>query len=280
MRAAPTSRAARSRCRIRSPTNSARIVAAAGRRRERHRFAIPRPARRVRRPGRACAVSRRGHAQCRRAVPRRRAQDARRTSARKAERWPAIPLALHPDRLFPPDPATRELARRLYATVKDLPIVSPHGHTDPQWFADNLPFANASALFITPDHYVFRMLYSQGVPLEDLGIPRRDGGAVEQDARRIWRTFAERFHLFHGTPTRIWLDHAFATVFGIDERLDGRIGRPRLRPHQRLPRRARIPAARAVRALQHRGARHHRIAARSAGSPREDPGERMERLAS
>src|SRR5512147_1814860 len=130
-----------------------------------------------------------------------------------------IPLVLHPDRLFPADPATRGLARRLYATVKDLPIVSPHGHTDPQWFADDAPFANASALFITPDHYVFRMLYSQGVRLEDLGIPRNDGGPVEQDARRIWRTFADHYHLFRGTPTRIWLDHAFATVFGIDERL-------------------------------------------------------------
>ncbi len=130
-----------------------------------------------------------------------------------------IPLDLHPDRLFPAEPATRELARRLYATVKDLPILSPHGHTDPQWFADDAPFANASALFITPDHYVFRMLYSQGVRLEDLGIPRRDGTPVEQDARRIWRTFAANYHLFRGTPTRTWLDHAFATVFGIDERL-------------------------------------------------------------
>ena len=130
-----------------------------------------------------------------------------------------IPINLHPDRLFPADAATRDLARRLYATVKDLPIVSPHGHTDPQWFADDAPFANASALFITPDHYVFRMLYSQGVRLEDLGIPRKDGGPVERDARRIWRTFAERYHLFRGTPTRIWLDHAFSTVFGIDERL-------------------------------------------------------------
>ena len=74
-----------------------------------------------------------------------------------------IPLNLHPDRLFPADAATRDLARRLYATVRDLPIVSPHGHTDPQWFADDTPFANASALLITPDHYVFRMLYSQGV---------------------------------------------------------------------------------------------------------------------
>ncbi len=130
-----------------------------------------------------------------------------------------IPLRLDPDRLFPAEPATRDLARRLYATVKDLPIVSPHGHTDPQWFADDAPFANASALFITPDHYVFRMLYSQGVRLEDLGIPRKDGGAVERDARKIWRTFAAHYPLFRGTPTRIWLDHAFATVFGVEERL-------------------------------------------------------------
>jgi glucuronate isomerase len=134
----------------------------------------------------------------------------------------AIPMHLHPDRLFPADPAVRGLARRLYATVKDLPIVSPHGHTDPQWFADNMPFANASALLITPDHYVFRMLYSQGVPLESLGIPRRaDAGAggVEPDPRAIWHAFAANYHLFRGTPTRMWLDHAFNTVFGIDERL-------------------------------------------------------------
>ncbi len=131
----------------------------------------------------------------------------------------SIPLNLHPDRLFPADPATRAVARRLYATVKDLPIVSPHGHTDPQWFADNAPFANASALFIVPDHYVFRMLYSQGVRLEDLGIPRHDGGPVETDMRKIWHTFAAHYHLFRGTPTRLWLDHAFHTVYGIDERL-------------------------------------------------------------
>ena len=128
-------------------------------------------------------------------------------------------LNLHPDRLFSSDPAQRILARALYATVKDLPIVSPHGHTDPQWYADNEPFSNASALFITPDHYVFRMLYSQGVPLEDLAIPRKDGGPVEQDARKIWRTFAAHYHLFRGTPTRIWLDHAFHETFGIRERV-------------------------------------------------------------
>ena len=130
-----------------------------------------------------------------------------------------LKLELHPDRLFSSDPTQRGLARALYATVKDLPIVSPHGHTDPQWFADNEPFSNAAALFITPDHYVFRMLYSQGLKLEDLAIPRRDGGPVEGDARKIWRSLAANYHLFRGTPTRIWLDHAFYQVFGIRERL-------------------------------------------------------------
>ncbi len=152
------------------------------------------------------------------------------------------PLNLHPDRLFSSDPAQRNLARALYATVKDLPIVSPHGHTDPQWYADNEPFSNASALFIVPDHYVFRMLYSQGVPLEDLAIPRRDGGPVEQDARKIWRAFAAHYHLFRGTPTRIWLDHAFHETFGIRERvspdsadrvfdqINGCLAKPEFRP--------------------------------------------------
>jgi glucuronate isomerase len=129
------------------------------------------------------------------------------------------PLVLHPDRLFSSEPRQRELARALYATVKDLPIVSPHGHTDARWFAENEPFSNASALFVTPDHYVFRMLYSQGVRLEELAIPRRDGGEVEGDARKIWRTFATHYQLFRGTPTRVWLDHAFHEVFGIRERL-------------------------------------------------------------
>ncbi|MDH4181170.1 MAG: glucuronate isomerase [Betaproteobacteria bacterium] len=129
------------------------------------------------------------------------------------------PIDLHPDRLFPAEPATRALARALYDTVRDLPIVSPHGHTDPQWYADDAPFPDASALLIVPDHYVFRMLYSQGIPLEQVGIPRRDGGPVERDARKIWRTFAAHYHLFRGTPTRMWLDHAFRAEFGMEERL-------------------------------------------------------------
>jgi len=130
-------------------------------------------------------------------------------------------LTLHPDRLFPADPTTRKLARALYDTVCDLPIVSPHGHTDPQWFADDAPFPDPAALLITPDHYVFRMLYSQGITLESLGVPRADGGEIERDPRRIWRVFAEHYHLFRGTPTRIWFDHALHEVFGVRERLDG-----------------------------------------------------------
>ncbi|HWK47514.1 MAG TPA: glucuronate isomerase [Stellaceae bacterium] len=129
------------------------------------------------------------------------------------------PLTLHADRLLPSDPGTRAIARRLYQTVRDLPIVSPHGHTDPRWFSRNEPFPNPSALFITPDHYVFRMLYSQGIPHEALGIPRVDGGPTETDPRKIWRLFASNFHLFRGTPTRMWLDHAFHETFGIRERL-------------------------------------------------------------
>ena len=132
-----------------------------------------------------------------------------------------IPLDLDPDRLFPAEPGTRRLARSLYEIVRDLPIVSPHGHTDAQWFADNAPFRDPASLLIVPDHYVFRMLYSQGIPLEALGVARVDdpGAMPAYDPRTIWRLFAAHYHLFRGTPTRLWLDHAFHTVFGIDERL-------------------------------------------------------------
>ncbi len=125
-------------------------------------------------------------------------------------------LELHPDRLFPADPTTRAIARRLYGEVKNLPIVSPHGHTDPAWFAYNEPFPDPARLLITPDHYVFRMLYSQGVPLDAIGIPTEDGSPTEQDGRTIWRLFAKHYHLFRGTPSRMWLDWVFAEVFGLD----------------------------------------------------------------
>lgn len=132
----------------------------------------------------------------------------------------AQPLTLHEDRLFPSDAAQRAIARRLYAQVAGLPIISPHGHTDPAWFAGNAPFVNATELLLVPDHYVFRMLYSQGVSLEALGIPRRDGSRAAVDPRAAWHLFASSFHLFRGTPSSMWLNHAFFEVFGLRVRLD------------------------------------------------------------
>jgi glucuronate isomerase len=131
----------------------------------------------------------------------------------------AAPLQLHADRLFPADPATRDIARRLHTSVAGLPIISPHGHTDPAWFATDAPFADPASLLITPDHYLFRMLHSQGIPLEPLGIARRDGRLSEGDPRVIWRRFAGAYHLFRGTPSRLWLDWVFAELFGLDVRL-------------------------------------------------------------
>jgi len=126
---------------------------------------------------------------------------------------------LHPDRLFSAEPQLRTIARRLYDGIATLPIISPHGHTDPTWYADDQNFADPASLFVIPDHYIFRMLYAQGVPLEKLGVPRVDGGATESDPRAIWRLFAAHWHLFRGTPTRLWLDHAFSTLFDINEAL-------------------------------------------------------------
>jgi glucuronate isomerase len=125
-------------------------------------------------------------------------------------------------RFFDSDPAVRRLAHELYLGVKDLPIISPHGHVDSKLLADNAPFPDPSELIIIPDHYIFRMLYSQGIPLEALGIPAADGSLAEKDHRKIWQIFAENFYLFSGTPTGAWLAHEFEVVFGVAEKLNGR----------------------------------------------------------
>ncbi|MFK7992515.1 MAG: glucuronate isomerase [Granulosicoccus sp.] len=126
---------------------------------------------------------------------------------------------LNDDRLLPSESGAKHIARRLYEQVKSLPIISPHGHTDPRWYAENEAFSDPANLFVTPDHYVFRMLHSHGVPLEALGVPRVDGGWIEQDSRKIWQIFAQNYHLFRGTPSRLWIDHALCEVFGVKERL-------------------------------------------------------------
>ncbi|MEM6460930.1 MAG: glucuronate isomerase [Pseudomonadota bacterium] len=125
----------------------------------------------------------------------------------------------HPDRFFPPDEKVRTLARALYAGVRDLPIVSPHGHTDPQWFADNERFPDPASLLVVPDHYVLRMLVSQGILLEELGVKPLQASTSKFDAEAIWQRFADNYYLFAGTPTRLWLDHTFESLFELNEPL-------------------------------------------------------------
>ncbi len=130
------------------------------------------------------------------------------------------PLDQHPDRFFDSDPAVRKVARNLYASVAELPLVCPHGHVPPALMADDQAFAEPASLLIRPDHYIFRMLYSQGVTLESLGIPTRKGSSDDADPRRCWECFASHYHLFYGTPTRAWLDYVFYFVFGLRNALD------------------------------------------------------------
>ena len=129
------------------------------------------------------------------------------------------PLTLHPDRLFPADTGVRAIARAIYAQVVGLPIVSPHGHTDPSWFALDAPFGDATQMLLHPDHYLFRMLYSQGISLNDLGIGN-GASARGADRRESWRLLAKNYHLFRGTPSRMWLDWVFAEAFGMEVQLD------------------------------------------------------------
>jgi glucuronate isomerase len=128
---------------------------------------------------------------------------------------------LHPHRYFDPEPESRRVAAALYERVAGLPLVCPHGHVDPKLLATNERFPDPAALLVIPDHYVTRMLYSQGIALERLGIPTLDGSPVEEDPRRIWQLFAENFYLFRATPSGAWITHELEDVFGITDPLDG-----------------------------------------------------------
>ena len=130
---------------------------------------------------------------------------------------------MNPNRYF--DPALQTEARQLYDSIADLPLICPHGHIDPRLFANpDYRFGTPVDLLIIPDHYIFRMLYSQGVPLEDLGVPTQDGTPVSQEHRAIWQTVADHWYLFAGTPTGIWLRDELATVFDIAEPLNSENG--------------------------------------------------------
>ena len=129
-------------------------------------------------------------------------------------------FSLHPDRFFDADPSVRRAARALYEEMRTLPLVCPHGHVDPSLLAEDRAFPEPAALLITPDHYLFRMLFSQGVTMESLGVPTRDPkAAIERDPRKVWRIFAANYHLFRGTPSRAWLDYELHELFNVRERL-------------------------------------------------------------
>ena len=151
-------------------------------------------------------------------------------------------LVLDEDRFFGPEPSVRRVARKLFEETRDLPIVSPHGHVDPQLLADDAPFPEPTALLVQPDHYLLRMLYSQGIPLERLGISPRDGAPAERDPRRVWQLVGDHYRLFRGTPTGVWLSYELHHVFGVRTKLSGataqavydeiqeRLGSPEFRP--------------------------------------------------
>lgn len=128
-------------------------------------------------------------------------------------------LVLHEDRYFSSDPEKRKISRHLYQMIKDLPLFCPHGHVDPGLFAENKSFGTPTELLVIPDHYLYRMLYSQGIPMKSFGVPRIDGSTVETNHRKIWQIVGENFYLFRGTPTGCWLKHELYDVFGIRKRL-------------------------------------------------------------
>ena len=128
----------------------------------------------------------------------------------------SAPLSVHPDRLFPSEPALRELARDLYALVRDHPIISPHGHVDPRILVDNAPFADPTSLLLQPDHYVTRLLHANGVSLTALGVGK--GPLAEGQAREAWRLLCSNWPVFRGTPVRYWFDSELSDIFGVTER--------------------------------------------------------------
>lgn len=123
---------------------------------------------------------------------------------------------LHPDRALPAEPSLRRLAREIYDSVRDLPIISMHGHVEAELLAANEPFPDPAELLVRPDHYLVRALVAAGVPHGALGVGRLGTPDVETDPRAIWRTFCEHWRLFRGTPTRYWMEDVLAERFGVD----------------------------------------------------------------
>ncbi|HZQ81524.1 MAG TPA: glucuronate isomerase [Gaiellaceae bacterium] len=101
-----------------------------------------------------------------------------------------------------------ELGLQLHREIAGLPLVSPHGHIDVRLFSEpGARLEQPGRLFVTSDHYVVRMLYSQGVPFE----------ATRGDDRDVWELLVANAELFALTPSGLWLRETLANVFGVDE---------------------------------------------------------------
>ena len=118
--------------------------------------------------------------------------------------------------LFDPEPSVRNVALELFSGAQNLGLICPHGHIAPGLLGDaDTKFANPTDLLLRHDHYIFRLLYSQGIKLEDLGVGAREG---EYDPINAWQVFCQHFHLFDGTPTGMWLRLELTQLFGITQK--------------------------------------------------------------
>lgn len=116
--------------------------------------------------------------------------------------------------LFGPSKTQKDLALELYQPVEKLGIIAPHGHVNPDLLADPMArFANPTELLVKYDHYLFRLLYSQGIPVEALGV-----GQTDYDPKTAWHTFCSNFSLFDATPSGVWLRLELTRLFGVTEK--------------------------------------------------------------
>lgn len=127
-----------------------------------------------------------------------------------------LTLSLDEDRLLPREPSALTVAREIYHSTRDLPIISPHGHVPVSWIADDLPFSDPTSLLITPDHYVNRLLHANGVDLDELGVGRES--MDEDERRRAFRILCEHWRDFAGTAMRYWLVDQLVGIFGVTQR--------------------------------------------------------------
>ena len=105
-----------------------------------------------------------------------------------------------------------ETARKLYAAVKDLPIIDYHCHLSPKMIAEDYKFRNAFDLFLGGDHYKWRQMRTNGIDEEYI-----TGGADEYEK---FKAFARTVPYLIGNPLYHWTHLELKRYFDIDETLN------------------------------------------------------------